>query len=179
MVSLLPLQAHLNNGEELVDPWMSEALLEARASVAEGGAPVGAVLLRSGAVVGRGRNRLYQTGDPTAHAEMEAYRDGGRRLGGNIPEQVDALLAGCDLYTTAVPCEMCAGAILRFAASRVIIGEAATYPQPNTVEFLRRHGIEVAVLSEPECISLVEEYLRRYPERRPRWVAQPRGIAPI
>jgi cytosine deaminase len=162
-----------------MDPWMSEALSEARASVAEGGAPVGAVLVRSGAVVGRGRNRLYQTGDPTAHAEMEAYRDAGSRLGGNIPEQVDEFLAGCDIYTTAVPCEMCAGTILRFAASRVIIGEATTYPQPNTVEFLRRQGIEVAVLSEPACISSVEEYLRRYPERRRRWVALPRWISPI
>jgi cytosine deaminase len=160
-----------------MDPWMNEALSEARAGLAEGGAPVGAVLVKAGAVVGRGRNRLYQTGDPTTHAEMEAYRDAGRRFGGkDIPERMDVLLAGCDVYTTAVPCEMCAGTILRFAATRVIIGEAATYQQPDTVEFLHRQGIEVAVLGEPECISLVEQYLRRYPERRPRWVALPRRI---
>jgi creatinine deaminase len=174
---LTPVRTDLS-GEIAMDPWMSEALLEARASFREGGAPVGAVLVQAGAVIGRGRNRLYQTGDPTTHAEMEAYRDAGRRFGGkDVPERMDALLAGCDIYTTAVPCEMCAGTILRFAGSRVVIGEAATYQLPDTVEFLRCRGIEVTVLGEPECISLVEQYLRRFPKRRPQWVALPHQVS--
>ena len=108
-----------------MDPWMKEAVLEARASLDEGGSPVGAVLVKDGAVLGRGRNRLYQTGDPTTHAEMEAYRDAALRLGGKqIPDDVEARLAGCVVYTTAVPCEMCAGAIVLARIPRVVYGTA-------------------------------------------------------
>jgi cytosine/creatinine deaminase len=154
---------------ELMDPWMAEAISEARAGFAEGGAPVGAVLVKTGAIVGRGRNRLYQTGDPTTHAEMEAYRDAAVRAEGKqIPEEVDVHLAGCAVYTTAAPCEMCAGTLIRFAATHV--GETTTYPAPGTIEFMRRQGIHVVVLEVAECIRLVEQYFRRYPERQHRWV---------
>jgi creatinine deaminase len=156
-----------------MDPWMKEAVLEARASLDEGGSPVGAVLVKDGVVIGRGRNRLYQTGDPTTHAEMEAYRDAALRLGGKQqPDSVEAKLAGCVVYTTAVPCEMCAGAIVRFAAAQVVVAEATTYPPPATGEYFQGLGIGMAVLEAQECIDLVEQYFSRHPNRRLAWVAR-------
>jgi cytosine deaminase len=151
---------------------MREAISEARAGFAEGGSPVGAVLVKGEAIIGRGRNRLYQTGDPTTHAEMEAYRDAARHIGGKqIPGEVEAQLAGCVVYTTAVPCEMCAGAIIRFNARRVIVAEATTYPLPGTGDLFRSVGIEMVILEAQECIDLTQQYFLRYPERRAAWIA--------
>ena len=155
-----------------MDHWMAEAILEARVGFAEGGAPVGAVLVKSGGIIGRGRNRLYQSGDPTTHAEMEAYRDAAVRAEGKQkPEDVDLHLAECIVYTTAAPCEMCAGTIIRFAATQVVVGEATTYPISGTIEFMRYQGIQVVVLELAECIRLVEDYFQRYPERQRGWIA--------
>jgi len=160
-----------------MDIWMAEAISEARAGLAEGGQPVGAVLVKSGAILGRGRNRLYQSGDPTTHAEMEAYRDAAVRAGGKQnPEDADSHLAECTVYTTATPCEMCAGTIIRFAATCVIIGEATTYPASGTIELMRRQGIQVVVLETTDCIGLVEQYFQRYPERQLQWTT-PRSPA--
>lgn len=157
-----------------MDPFIAEALSEARASFQAGGAPVGAVLIRDGAIIGRGRNMLYQTGDATSHAEMEAFRDAARRARAtHAAEAMNEYLAGCDIYTTAMPCEMCTGTIIHFASKRVIVGECETYPLPGTRSLLERQGIKVLVLDSPECVALVEEYLRRYPERRRRWSKLP------
>jgi cytosine deaminase len=160
-----------------MDQWLTEAISEARAGLAEAGSPVGAVLVKAGEIIGRGRNRLYQSGDPTTHAEMEAYRDAAHRMRGKeIPDEVEARLAGCIVYTTAVPCEMCAGAIVRFKASQVIVAEATTYPLPETREFFQSLGIEMVVLETQECIDLVQQYFQRYPERRLAWVACRPGL---
>lgn len=151
---------------------MAEAITEARAGLAEGGQPVGAVLVKSGAILGRGRNRLYQSGDPTTHAEMEAYRDAAVRAGGKQnPGDAHSHVAGCTVYTTATPCEMCAGTIIRFAAASVLIGETRTYPASGTIELMRRQGIQVDVLETADCIKLVEQYFQRYPERQRQWAA--------
>jgi len=95
--------------------FMGEALALARAAQARGEVPVGAVVVKDGEIVGRGGNAPIETADPTAHAEIAALRDAGRRLG-------NYRLAGCDLYVTIEPCAMCAGAILHARIARVLFG---------------------------------------------------------
>lgn len=150
-----------------MDEFMAAAIDEARAGLEEGGHPIGSVLVKDGAILGRGRNTWFQNADPTGHAEMEAYRDAARRAKGREPlDGISELIQGASVYTTMMPCEMCAGAIIRFGAKRVVVGETATYDDAGTQALMERQGIEVAVLHSAECIALVEEYLRRYPERR-------------
>ncbi len=143
-----------------MDEFMAAAVEEARLSAAEKGYPIGSVVVRDGTIVGRGRNRFLQTGDPTTHAEMEAIRDAARNAAG----EVDTLLNGATVYTTMMPCEMCAGAIIRFGIARVVVGETQTYTDAGTRTLMARQDIEVAVLEDPACIQLVENYLQAYPE---------------
>ena len=103
------------------DDWMGEALALARAAGARGEVPVGAVIVKEGAVIGRGGNAPIAGTDPTAHAEIAALRDAGRALG-------NYRLPGCDLYVTIEPCAMCAGAILHARIARVVYGA----PDPKT-----------------------------------------------
>ncbi len=143
-----------------MDEFMAAAVEEARQSTAEQGYPIGSVVVSDGTVVGRGRNRFLQTGDPTTHAEMEAIRDAARNAAG----EVDALLKGATVYTTMMPCEMCAGAIIRFGIARVVVGETRTYTDAGTQTLMARQDIEVAVLEDPACVQLVESYLQANPQ---------------
>jgi tRNA(adenine34) deaminase len=95
--------------------WMGEALALARAAGARGEVPVGAVVVREGAVIGRGGNAPIAASDPTAHAEIAALRDAGQALG-------NYRLPGCELYVTLEPCAMCAGAIMHARLARVVFG---------------------------------------------------------
>src|SRR6476660_9153616 len=106
------------------DDWMGEALALAREAGARGEVPVGAVIVREGAVIGRGGNAPIASTDPTAHAEIAALRDAGRTLG-------NYRLPGCDLYVTIEPCAMCAGAILHARIHKVFFG--ATEPKAGAV----------------------------------------------
>jgi len=146
---------------------MALAILEASEGLEEGGEPVGSIVARDGLVLGLGRNRLRQNGDPTAHAEMEAYRDAARRLShsGDI-EGVEPGLHGATVYTTAMPCEMCSGAILRFQASRVVVAEATTYKPAGTKALLERQGIDVEVWQNSDMLALIDAYFLRHPQRR-------------
>ena len=150
------------------------ALEEARAGMAAGNDPVGAVLVRDGALLGRGHNRFLAGGDPTSHAEMEAYRDAARRLRLTLPAHaVEDALHGCDVFTTALPCTMCAGAIARWQARRVIVSEAQTYSPARTRDYLEDHGIAVVLHREAGVIALVEDWLARHPERLPAYGLRP------
>lgn len=150
--------------------FMAEALEEARKSLEARGGPIGAMLVKDGQAIGRGHNRLYQTGDPTSHAEMEAYRDAAATLARTLdPQDLEAALAGGVIYTTAMPCEMCAGAIIRFRASRVVVGETQSHAAPATQPFMERQGIAVTVLEDRDCVALMADYLARFPERRAHW----------
>lgn len=143
-----------------MDAFMTAAIEEARLSAAENGYPIGSVVVRNDAVIGKGRNRFLQSGDPTTHAEMEAIRD----AAGRAPAGIDALLKGATVYTTMMPCEMCAGAIIRFGIARVVVGETKTYTDAGTEKLMARQDIAVQVLEDPECIAMVEEYLKSYPK---------------
>jgi creatinine deaminase len=131
---------------------MALALEQARAGLAVGGVPVGAVLAAGGDVLGAGHNERVQQGDPVAHGEISALRSAGRR----------ASYADTTLYTTLSPCEMCTGAILLFQIPRVVVGEARTFV--GDLGFLRSKGVEVVLLDDPGCISAMQEFQTRYPE---------------
>jgi cytosine/creatinine deaminase len=131
---------------------MALALDQARASLAGGGVPVGAVLAAGGQVLGAGHNERVQRGDPVAHGEIACLRNVGRRPS----------YAGTTLYTTLSPCQMCSGAILLFQIPRVVVGEAETYQ--GDLDFLARQGVEVLLLDDPDCVAAMREFQERYPQ---------------
>lgn len=119
--------------------WLDRALVEARAGAAEGGQPVGAVLFDGhGAVLGLGRNRFVQTGELSAHAETEAFRD--------APVLED--YAATAMVTSAEPCWFCAGLIRQFRIGRLVVGASAGF---GTMEWLEQNGVEVILLDDEEC----------------------------
>lgn len=139
----------------MIDPAqaLATALDEARAGAREGGVPIGAALLDAdGAVLGRGRNRRVQDGDPTAHAETSAFRNAGRQRD----------YTRTTMVTTLSPCWFCSGLIRQFRIGRLVIGEAGTFRGGH--DWLAEHGVAVAVLDDPECARLMAEFARNEPE---------------
>lgn len=128
-----------------MDRFMAMAIEEAKATKAEGGSPFGAVLTRGADVIGRGRNLMIQNNDPLSHGEMEAIKAAG------LQESYSDTV----LYTTAFPCLMCAGAIVRYQIPRVIIGASWEHNAPSR-DFMQAHGIELIEQALPECYALVE-----------------------
>lgn len=124
---------------------------QAEASLAAGGIPVGAVLVRGRDVLGQGHNQRVQMGDPIAHGEMDCIRNAGRRR--SYRDTV--------LYTTLSPCLMCSGAIVLFRIPRVVVGENRTFG--GNEEFLRSHGVVVDVMDDSRCKALMDEFVKRYP----------------
>ncbi len=132
--------------------FMKEALAEAEAGYAEGGVPVGGVMVEDGKVIARGRNKRVQEGDPIAHGEMDCIRSAGRRPG----------YRKVTLYTTLSPCMMCTGTILQFEIRRVVIGEAKNFA--GNAGFLAERGVEVVLLEDQACIALMDKFIREKPE---------------
>jgi cytosine/creatinine deaminase len=128
------------------------ALGQARASLQAGGVPVGAVLTAGGQVIGSGHNERVQHGDPVAHGEIACLRNAGRRPS----------YAGTTMYTTLSPCQMCSGAVLLFQIPRVVVGEAETFE--GDLGFLAGRGVEVVLLGDQDCVAVMREFQRRYPE---------------
>lgn len=129
--------------------FMQLALAQAKAGMAEGGYPVGSVLVKSGDVVSEGRNRRVQEQDPVAHAEMDCIRRAGRRN-----DQAEL-----SLYTTMSPCIMCTGTILQFGIGRVVIGDNRS--SPGEMQLLIDKGVDVVLLDDPECIDMIRDYENR------------------
>lgn len=125
---------------------------EAKKGFDEGGCPIGSVLARDGQEVSRGHNQRVQQGDPIAHGEMDALRKAGRQR--SYRDTV--------LYTTLSPCMMCSGAIIQFGIPRVVVGENTTFG--GNEDFLREHGVEVVIAEDPDCIALMERFIREKPE---------------
>jgi cytosine/creatinine deaminase len=135
------------------DPFLQAAIAEARLGMAEGGIPIGSVVVHGGRIIGRGHNRRVQNGSAILHGEMDALENAGRQSAAVYRESV--------LYTTLSPCAMCTGAILLYGIPRVIIGENRTFMGEE--ELLRARGVSVEVTQNDECIRLMEEFIRRNP----------------
>lgn len=131
----------------MTDQFMAMALAEAQLGLGEGGIPIGAVLVRGGEVLGRGHNRRVQDGDPMAHAEIDCLHRAGRvgRYG------------DCTLYSTLMPCYLCAGAVVQFGIKTVIVGESQTFPGAR--RFMEEHGVKVVDLDLDACKVLMRRFI--------------------
>lgn len=136
-----------------MDEFLRAALDEARQGLAEGGIPIGSVLVFEGQILGRGHNRRVQGGSVVLHAEMDALEHAGRQ-----PARV---YQGATLYTTLSPCAMCSGAILLYGIPRVVIGENRTFRGEE--ELLRARGVVLEVMDDAECAALLGDFIRRAP----------------
>jgi cytosine deaminase len=140
------------SGDELARHrrFMQLALEEAHQSLAEGGIPIGSVLVRDRQIIGRGHNRRVQRGDPMAHAEIDCLQNAGRQR----------TYRDTTLYSTLSPCYLCSGAAVQFGIPTVVTGESRTFP--GAPDFLRHHGIQVIDLDLPECINLMTSFIREH-----------------
>ena len=136
-----------------MDPFMQAALDEARQGLAEGGIPIGSVIVHNGRIIGRGHNRRVQRGSAILHGEMDAFENAGRQPASVYRQAV--------LYTTLSPCAMCSGAILLYGIPRVIIGENHTFTGEE--ELLRGRGVRVEVLQDRDCIALMKNFIAANP----------------
>ncbi len=136
------------------DIFLEAAIAQARKSLAEGGIPIGSVLVHQGRVIGEGHNCRVQTGSPIDHGEMNCLRNAGR-----LPARV---YRECTLYSTLSPCPMCSGAIVLYRIPRVVVGENATFL--GSEEYMRSQGIQVEVLQDEECIGMMRGFIRANPE---------------
>ena len=134
-----------------MDEFMQAAIAEARLGRQQGGIPIGSVLVRAGQLVSRGHNKRVQELDPIAHGEMDALRNAGRQR--TYRDTV--------LYTTLMPCYMCAGTIVQFKIPKVVVGEARTFGESRA--FLESHGVEVVILDSEECVQMMQEFIEAEP----------------
>ncbi len=137
----------------MYDAFLSAAIEEAKTGLAEGGIPIGSVLVIDGSIVGRGHNRRVQLGNPILHAEMDCLANAGRL-------RADAYRQAT-IYTTLSPCDMCSGAILLYQIPRVVIGENRTFQGPES--YLRSRAVTLEVNDSDECVRLMREFIARNP----------------
>lgn len=134
--------------------FMKEAIAEAEAGLAEGGIPIGSVLVYENRILGRGHNRRMQKGSAVLHGEMDALENAGR--------QPAAVYARSVIYTTLSPCAMCSGAVLLYKIPHVIVGENVTFMGEE--ELLRSRGVKVEVVQDARCIELMKAFIRDHPK---------------
>lgn len=131
---------------------MQAAKEEAMNGRKEKGIPIGSVLVVDGKIVGRGHNRRVQDNDPITHAEIDCLRRAGR-----VGSYKDAVL-----YSTLMPCYLCAGAVVQFGIKKVYAGESRTFSGAR--EFMESHGVEVIDVDDPECVAMMEDFIRENPK---------------
>jgi cytosine deaminase len=136
-----------------MDPFLTAAIAEAETGLAEGGIPIGSVLVYQDRIIGRGHNRRVQRGSSILHGEMDALENAGR-----LPAKV---YTQSTLYTTLSPCSMCSGAILLYRIPRVIVGENQTFLGEE--ELLRQRGVVVQVRHDARCIELMRRFIAEHP----------------
>jgi cytosine deaminase len=136
------------------DAFLQAAINEAKAGLAEGGIPIGSVLVIDGTIVGRGHNRRVQRGSAVLHAEMDAIENAGRLRASDYQRAV--------LYSTLSPCDMCSGTALLYKIPRIVIGENRTFRGPE--DYLRSRGVVLEIVDDPECLRLMEEFIRARPD---------------
>ncbi|MEE2887146.1 MAG: nucleoside deaminase [Planctomycetota bacterium] len=135
------------------DEFMQAAIDEARAGLAEGGIPIGSVLVLDGQIVGRGHNRRVQRQSPILHAEMDCFENAGRLTATDYQRAT--------LYSTLSPCDMCSGTALLYRVPRIVIGENHTFQGPE--DYLRSRGVEVEVIDSAVCRELMESFIAEQP----------------
>lgn len=134
--------------------YMAEAIAEARKGLAEGGIPIGSIIVHEGKIIGRGYNRRVQKGSAVLHGEMDALESAGRLPASTYKESV--------LYTTLSPCSMCSGAILLYGIPKIIIGENETFMGEE--KLLSDRGVELEVLNNSECVNMMKEFIAKNPQ---------------
>lgn len=137
-----------------MDKFLQAAGEEALKGLDEGGIPIGSVIVRNGEIIGRGHNKRIQQGSAVLHGEIDALENAGR-LSPSIYRE-------CTLYTTLSPCPMCSGAILLYKIPRVVIGENKTFL--GAEDHLRANGVDLEVVNDPSCISMMENFINARPE---------------
>lgn len=136
------------------DEFMQAAIEEARQGLAEGGIPIGSVLVIDGQIVGRGHNRRVQQGSAILHAEMDAIENAGRLKAGDYRRSV--------LYSTLSPCDMCSGTALLYRIPRIVIGENRTFQGPEA--YVRSRGVILEIVDNQECLKLMESFIGSRPD---------------
>lgn len=137
-----------------MDLFMQAAIEEAQKGLAEGGIPIGSVLVIDGQIVGRGHNRRVQKGSAILHAEMDALENAGRLTAKEYQRAV--------LYSTLSPCDMCSGTALLYKIPKVVIGENVTFQGPE--EYVRSRGVELVILNDATCIQMMRDFIAARPE---------------
>ena len=135
-----------------MDTFIQAAIAEAKQGLQEGGIPIGSVLVQDSKIIGRGHNKRVQQGSPIMHAEIDCLENAGRI--GSYQETI--------LYSTLMPCYLCAGAVVQFGIKKVIVGESKTFPGAR--EFMESHGVEVIDLDLDECQQLMSDFIQENPE---------------
>ena len=136
-----------------MDEFLAAAVEEARKGLAEGGIPIGSVLVIDGRIVGRGHNRRVQKGSAVLHAEMDCLENAGRLQAAEYRRAT--------LYSTLSPCDMCSGAVLLYGIPRVVIGENRTFQGPE--DYLRSRGVELELVDDSSCRELMEKFISTSP----------------
>ena len=137
-----------------MDDFLKAAIEEASSGLAQGGIPIGSVIVHNNRIIGRGHNKRVQKGSVVLHGEMDALENAGR--------QPASVYRECTLYTTLSPCPMCTGAIILYGIPKVIIGENKTFL--GSEKLLRQNGVEIVVVNNSECIEMMEEFIRQNPK---------------
>ena len=137
-----------------MDKFMQAAIEEAQKGLAEGGIPIGSVIVHNNIIIGRGHNRRVQNGSPILHGEMDAFENAGRQSAQTYKEAI--------IYTTLSPCAMCSGAIILYGINHVVIGENHTFMGEETL--LKSKGISVEVLQNQQCIGLMKDFISAKPQ---------------
>jgi cytosine deaminase len=138
----------------MADEFLTAAIAEARAGRAEGGIPIGSILVIDGKIVGRGHNRRVQEGSAVLHAEMDCLENAGRLRAADYRRAT--------LYSTLSPCDMCSGASLLYGIPRIVIGENRTFRGPE--DYLRSRGVILEVVDDAECVRMMREFIAAHPE---------------
>ena len=140
--------------ENIMDEFMQEAIREAEKGLAEGGIPIGSVLVHEGKIIGRGHNRRIQKGSAILHGEMDALENAGRLSA--------SVYKNCTLYTTLSPCPMCSGAIALYGIPHVVIGENRNFMGEE--ELLRSRGVELDILDDHHCVEMMDKFIQENPK---------------
>lgn len=136
-----------------MDRFLQAAIEEAKQGLAEGGIPIGSVLVIDGKIVGRGHNRRVQNGSAVLHAEMDCLENAGRLKAADYRRAT--------LYSTLSPCDMCSGAALLYGIPKVVLGEHRTFRGPE--DYLRSRGVQVVNLDDAQCHRLMSSFIESNP----------------